>query len=175
MAHPALCVHYWWRHSLDHLNEPISSSFNSLAGLPSHLGPIEPPGGPITSLGWCRRSRWQTSQVAGSRDPRGPTLGKGQPANLSMAPHGGWSRSHCRPSCLGISLDGGSLHPVGAIQSIYRLYLWHFCECHGKPGYRLKTSATTITRGHWWVVETCICIFIGLFWEGVLIWVCCNQ
>jgi len=30
-----------------------------------------------------------------------------------------------------------------------------------KSGYRLKTSATTITRGHRWVVETCV--VVGLF------------
>jgi len=76
-------------------------------GPPSQLGPVGPPGGPVTSLGWCRRSRWQSSQVAGSGDPRRPTLGKGLPQNLSTAPHGGWSKVPRCPSCLGTSLTWG--------------------------------------------------------------------
>ena len=112
MAHPAPCIHHQWWHSPDPPNELTSSSINPRAGPSSHLGPAGPSGDPVTSLGWCRRSRWQASQVAGSGDPRRRTLEKGRPPNLSTAPHGGWSRAPRRPSCLGTSLNWGFPAPI---------------------------------------------------------------
>jgi len=50
---------------------------------------------------------------------------------------------------------GDSRRPLGAIQSIDRLYLWQFWEYQG---YKLKNSATTITRGDRTVVETCVVV-----------------
>ena len=66
----------------------------------------------------------------------------------------------------------GSLRPVGTIQSIERLYQWQLWECHEKTGYRLHLhflgSTTSITRGHQWVAEMCICVDFCILWTDVL-------
>jgi len=160
MSHPALCVHHYWWHSPDPPNEITSSLINPGAGLSSHLGPVGPACGPVTSPGWSRRSRWQASQVKGSGDPRRPTSRKGWPLKLSTAPHGGWSRApHC-PSYLWTSLTFGFPAPFWRYTVNWYTVSVTILGMSWKPGYKLETSATTITWGRQWVVETCFVVVL---------------